>query len=552
MPVGHVVEDRFRIQAFLRSEAGTDLYQAVDSQGGAMVFMRFLNAPPSARPMLESDVTKAAGIAHHNLSSIVAFGAYQGVFWVANDAEDAHSLRDVIEAKRAQGQAVGATYAQTMLGHVANALEEAHKVMPHGCLSPESIWVTRAGRVKVGDLGFVRAFPALARRGGPPGGPEGIYAAPEVTRDGSPNPTSDVYSMGLILYELITGVTPIQPLRPATQVARDLPHGVDALIAKAIAANPPSRFGGPGELMQAFAAATGAGGAAGGADTAGRLTLGRSFNVAQASGLAENDERWLVHKDRLDYGPFSLAQIMAQIERGDFKSDHMIVDVDSGERQRIKEHPLLGEFALDAERKLEAVRRAQADHVQEHVERKKSRATVAIVGVAVVALGLGLAFYLKNRKAAQENVLAERVSESDVDEFLKNVKLDIAQKKRVATRRGGPGGGRSDDFSGVTNFGDVTQGGGDEILSDQLVQKVMMGNYRKLVPCIMAERRQNSRLSEVDIEFVVLGSGKVSAVRVNGQQRGVFPACVLGRMQSFGFPSYNGKKTIASWSMAMR
>jgi hypothetical protein len=79
-----------------------------------------------------------------------------------------------------------------------------------------------------------------------------------------------------------------------------------------------------------------------------------------------------------------------------------------------------------------------------------------------------------------------------------------------------------------------------------------MGNYRKLIPCIMQERHRNSALNDIDVEFVVLGSGKVSAVRVNGQRSGPFPGCVLDRMQSFGFPSFNGKKTVASWSLSMR
>jgi hypothetical protein len=56
----------------------------------------------------------------------------------------------------------------------------------------------------------------------------------------------------------------------------------------------------------------------------------------------------------------------------------------------------------------------------------------------------------------------------------------------------------------------------------------------------------------VNIDFVVRGSGKVSAVKVNGQRGGPFPGCVLSRMQGFGFPKFNGTKTIASWSMSMR
>jgi hypothetical protein len=101
-------------------------------------------------------------------------------------------------------------------------------------------------------------------------------------------------------------------------------------------------------------------------------------------------------------------------------------------------------------------------------------------------------------------------------------------------------------------MGDVSQGGADEILSDRTIQTVMMGNYRKLVPCLMEEKRRSPGLKDMDLEFIVGGNGKVSAVKVNGQRQGAFPGCVLNRMQSFNFPKYNGSRTIASWSMSLR
>jgi hypothetical protein len=279
----------------------------------------------------------------------------------------------------------------------------------------------------------------------------------------------------------------------------------------------------------------------------GRITLGKSFDVAQAAGLAENDERWLIQKDKLDYGPFSLAQVMAQIEKGVFNAQHMIVDVESGERKKIKDHPLLGEFALDADRKLEKQRRAQAEVAHEHVERKKGRAVRLIVGAVVIAVGLPIAWFIYNRGAAEEDQLSMRVNEEDIDAFIKTAKFDFA-KKKPATRRGG----KADDFSNNMNLGDVSQGGGgDDILSESVVQNTMMANYRKLVPCVMTERKHNPALHDVDMDIAIAGTGKVRAVRVNGQSGGAFASCILGRMQTFSFPAFNGKKTLASWSMSL-
>ena len=559
LPVGTVVGGRFRIQGFLRSEAGTDLYRAIDSQGGAAVLLRVLSEAPAARAVLDADLAKVLRLQHKNLTQLVAVGDYAGMLFLVAEAEDGHTLRELVEAQRSQSKTIGLSYGRTLLGHVTHGLEAAYEAMAHGGLNPDRIWVTRAGRVKVSDLGLTRGLPALARKGGPAGAPDGLYLAPEVARGLAPTGAADVYSLGAILYELITGNPPTPPLRAASQLATDVPPAIDAVIARAMAPQPHGRFATPHELMSALAAATGAEpvapplrdpGAATPLPTPGpgRITLGKSFDVAQAAGLAETDERWLIQKDKLDYGPFSLAQVMAQIERGAFKADHIIVDIESGERKKIKDHPLLGEFALDADRKLEQMRRAQAEQAHEHVERKKGRATRLILGTVVIALAGGLAFYITQRKAAEDDPLSMRIADDDVEAFIQNARFEFTKKKPSVTRRGGKG----DDFSNNVSLGDVSQGGGDDILSESVVQRVMMQNYRKLVPCIMTERKHNPGLADVDLEFVVLGSGKVSAVRVNGQRSGPFPQCLLGRMQSFGFPSFNGKKTLAAWSMSMR
>jgi serine/threonine protein kinase len=564
LPLGTVVGGRFRIQSFLRSEGGTDLYRAVDSQGGGAVILRVLSEAPQARAVLDADLAKAARLEHKNLTRIVAVGDYAGMLFIAAEAEDGHTLRDLIEAQRSQSKTVGLSYARTLLGHVTHGLEAAYQVMPHGGLTPDRIWVTRAGRVKVSDLGLTRGLPVLARKGSPAGAPDGLYVSTEVGRGLAPSAASDVYSLGAILYELVTGAPPMQPLRAASQQAPDVPAAVDAVIARAMAPQPHARFATPGELMHALATATGEVPSAPAPNPGpaaptplpttvappgqGRITLGKSFDVAQAAGLAETDERWLIQKDKLDYGPFSLAQVMAQIERGAFKAEHVIVDIETGERKKIKDHAMLGEFALDADRKLERARRAQAEVAHESVERTKGRATKIILGFVILAVAAGVALFLRSLHSNPDEEFAIRTSEEDIDAFIQNAKFNFA-KKRPATRHSGKG----DDFSNNMNLGDVSSGGGgDDILGDNVVQNVMMQNYRKLVPCIMAERRHNAGLSDIDLEFVIVGSGKVTAVKANGQRSGAFPSCILGRMQSFNFPSFNGKKTLASWSLSMR
>jgi serine/threonine-protein kinase len=586
LPGGTTIAARFRLEAPLYQDAVSQTYRAVDLAQNLPAAVRILplRVLGANAAQIEADVEKASAIVHKNLVEVLMVGREADFYFIATELLDGQTLRDFVDGKRSEGgRGVSFRGACNLVSHIANGLEKAATFMPHGGLNPASVWVNKAGRVKVADLGLPRTLPALARRGAPQGAPETIYMAPEIAAGGPPSHAADVYALGVILYEVLTGKPPSAPLRPASEVATDAPPGVDEIILRATQRAPEARFASPAELRQALTSLGAAGAPAVAATPAparpaavvataapvaaapvaaggdGRLSFGsKSFNVAEAAAGAADDtqERWLIQKDKLDFGPFSLAQIRAQIERGEILGDHMIVDSDTGARKKVKDFPSLKEFTKVSERRLEQARRARAEHSHEATEKKKSMATLLIGGVALAVVVGGIALYVVSRKAADTGTLASREEEAEVEMFLKEVKLDFQTAhvtKRAPGGHHGGGGGASDEFNNDMNIGDVTKGGGgDETLADNVIQRVMMGNYRSLVPCLMAEKHKNPGLGEMSIDFVVRGTGKVSAVKVNGQRGGAFPSCVLGRMQSFNFPKFNGSKTIASWSMSLR
>ncbi len=553
LPIATVIGGRFQIQSFVGTEARTELYQAHDSRDNVPVLLRVFDCPAAARPALEADLSHAATITHKNVAAIIAWG-YEGErVYVATEPNDGATLKQIVASRKAQNQVVGLAHAHVLLGHAANGLEAGYPALPHGGLHPGSIRLNNAGRVKIQNLGLTRALPALAREGMPDGMTTSPYLAPEVVAGAAPSSASDVFSLTAVLYELITGHAPSAPPWPATQVNSELPKGIDKLIDRGLASLPETRFARPSQLIAELGTllATSAPSKQDKVLSAPKLSLGKSFSVSDAVRISEEYERWLIQKDNLDFGPFSLAQVMSQMEKGVFSGDHFIVDADSGDRQRIREHPQLAEFTRVVERKLEMQRRTRAEQVHEHTERRKGRWMIAIIGAAVLVVAGGLTFYLMNRKAAVKEVLASRVSEADVDKFLSGVKVEFAPPKHAGGGGGGrrrPVGnaGRAEDFNNMMEYGDVSKEGGDAILDEGIIDKVMRANYRKLVPCAM-----QAGVRTVELDFVVQPTGRIKAVQLNGRRDGA-AVCIMNQMQAFGFPQYKGKNTIASWSMSFR
>jgi Protein kinase domain len=641
MHTGSLVGGRFRVEEEMVEDpngrgSGSWLYRATDTEAQpgrdaeppAEATARVLRIIPREALTVPPEVfldglTRVRGLLHKNLVEITGLGQERDLVYVATEWTDGQTLRAFIDGKRAEGRGVSLKGAANLVAHVANALEHARAIGPHGALNPALILVNRTGRVKVDGLGLCAGLPGVARIGHPGGLTDTLYLAPEVLAGGAPTVLSDVYALGAILYELLTGEGLPQPYRAVSEVVPGIPAAVDAVIWRALAFEPGARWATASLLktaVQSAAAglpvATGAGtgafgpataalvpppgggpsgraapgaptgglpgmpgtpgalvggprqphspGPSAGASTAGPGPASPAAGFAPppaapgaAGGMADvddNDERWLVQKGNLDFGPFSMAQIRAQIERGEILADHTLLDTHSGQRGMVRELPGLGDLAKHAHRLLERTRREHAERRSQKTQKKKSLATTAIVTLVVAVVVGGAVFYVFSRRDTSGGHLASRQEESEVDSFLKGVKIGgMKASVRRGTHHAGGGpastAGGADDFSNDSRFGDATRGmaQGDQTLEDDQIQNTMMANYRRLIPCIA----HAPGMSNLAIDFVVRGTGKVSAVKVNGQKSGALPGCVLGRMQTFSFPKFDGSKTIASWSMSL-
>src|SRR4029077_26491 len=167
IPAGATVGGRFRIDGLLSQDAVSQTYRATDvshrnAAAVRVIPMRVLSASAA---QLETDVENASGLVHKNLIEVLTVGREADFFYIATELLDGQTLREFIDGKRREGRTVSFRGACNLMTHIANGLERAASSMPHGGLNPATVWVNKAGRVKVADLGLARTLPTLARRG---------------------------------------------------------------------------------------------------------------------------------------------------------------------------------------------------------------------------------------------------------------------------------------------------------------------------------------------------------------------------------------------------
>lgn len=212
------------------------------------VLHRSLASDPGFVDRFRREARAAATLNHPNIVAVYDWGAVDGIYYMVMEFVEGRSVRDLLNANGRLAPAQAAEIVrETLL-----ALQHAHaKGIVHRDLKPENILLTTDGTVKLTDLGLARAFAdARSTRAGAVTGTV-QYLSPEQIRGEPADPRSDLYSLGIVTFELLTGQLPFtgetpmsiaykhlsDEVPPPSRFAPDISPDLDGFVAAAVDKN---------------------------------------------------------------------------------------------------------------------------------------------------------------------------------------------------------------------------------------------------------------------------------------------------------------------------
>ncbi|HSS79769.1 MAG TPA: Stk1 family PASTA domain-containing Ser/Thr kinase [Gaiellaceae bacterium] len=254
--IGSVFDGRYRIERKLGAGGMADVYLAEDQELGRRVAIKILNdrhaADDSFIERFRREAKNAAGLSHPNIVSIYDRGEAEGTYYIAMEYLDGRSLKELIVGRGPAPIKITIDYARQILAAVGFA--HKHGIV-HRDIKPHNVLVGPEGRLKVTDFGIARSGASQMTEVGSIIG-TAQYLSPEQARGAPVDQTSDLYSVGVVLYEMLTGQVPFTgdtPLeiamkhlsevpKPPSELRPEVPHDLDSVVLRALAKDPSERY----------------------------------------------------------------------------------------------------------------------------------------------------------------------------------------------------------------------------------------------------------------------------------------------------------------------
>ena len=261
-----IVDERYRVLSRLGSGGMADVYCAEDTHLGRQVavkvlYRRFAQDAEFVE-RFKREAQSAAGLTHPNVVNVFDRGEHDGTYYIAMEYLPGHTLKEVIAERGALDQ-----QAVIDIGiQILRAASFAHRRgVIHRDLKPHNVMLDDAGNAKVTDFGIARAGASEMTEAGSIMG-TAQYLSPEQAQGQPASAQSDLYSVGIILYELLTGRLPFDgesavaiavqhlndPPTPISSLRPDVTPELEAAVMRALAKNPADRWADADEFIRAL------------------------------------------------------------------------------------------------------------------------------------------------------------------------------------------------------------------------------------------------------------------------------------------------------------
>ena len=260
--IGMMLGDRYEILEKIGTGGMSDVYKAKDHKLNRFIAVKVLKQEFSENNnfvnKFRTEAQAAAGLMHPNIVNVYDVGSEGGIYYIVMELVEGITLKKYIEKK----VRLSSKEAVSIAIQISNGIEAAHNNhIIHRDIKPQNTIISKEGKVKVTDFGIAKAATNNTVSSNVMGSVH--YTSPEQARGGFSDERSDIYSLGITMFEMLTGRVPfngdttvaiaikhIQEALPyPSDYADDIPYSVEQIVLKCCQKSPDRRYQSMGELI---------------------------------------------------------------------------------------------------------------------------------------------------------------------------------------------------------------------------------------------------------------------------------------------------------------